>query len=147
MNNDTHDRLNEHQQPIGEDVPNWDGAKTPELIRLEGKHCRLEPLSKDVHMRDLFDAFSTDKTGEMWTYMPVGPFFAMAEFEDWMGGACASKDPLFTAILDKRTGKAVGFASLMRITPEHGVIEVGYIAFSPMLQRTPIATEAMFLLL
>jgi RimJ/RimL family protein N-acetyltransferase len=35
----------------------------------------------------------------------------------------------------------------MRIDPTHGVIEVGNINYSPLLQRTPAATEAMFLMM
>ena len=34
----------------------------------------------------------------------------------------------------------------MAIVPEHGSIEIGHIWFSPELQRTPAATEAIFLL-
>ena len=56
-------------------------------------------------------------------------------------------DPLFHAIIDSRTGKAVGVATFMRIDPAHGVIEVGNINYSPLLQRTPAATEAMFLMM
>lgn len=35
----------------------------------------------------------------------------------------------------------------MRITPDHGVVEVGAVTFSPLLQRTPLSTEAQFLLM
>lgn len=145
-NRKTH-RLNEHQQEIGEDVPNWTGAEPVKRVTLTGAFATLAPLSKQDHLDDLFEAISTDETGKMWTYMPVGPFTEKKQFEDWMDWACASIDPLFLSILDNRTKKAVGFASYLRITPEQGVIEVGYIAFSPLLQRTPIATEAMYLMM
>lgn len=35
----------------------------------------------------------------------------------------------------------------MRIDPANGVIEVGNINYSPLLQRTPAATEAMYLMM
>ena len=55
-------------------------------------------------------------------------------------------NPLFFAILDRHSGRALGLASYMRIVPEHGVIEVGNLTFSPALQRTPVSTEAMALM-
>jgi RimJ/RimL family protein N-acetyltransferase len=42
---------------------------------------------------------------------------------------------------------AVGFAAYLRIQPRDGVIEIGSIVFSPRLQRTTAATEAIYLML
>ena len=58
-----------------------------------------------------------------------------------------SRDPLFFAVLDSNTQCAVGYLALMRIDPAHGVIEVGNINYSPLVQRTPAATEAQYLLM
>ena len=38
-------------------------------------------------------------------------------------------------------------ASYLRITPEHGSIEVGHINYSPILQNTAEGTEAMYLMM
>jgi RimJ/RimL family protein N-acetyltransferase len=57
-----------------------------------------------------------------------------------------SKDPRFFAIVDRASGLAQGHVSLMRDDPLHRVIEVGGIMYSPALQRTRGATEAMYLL-
>ena len=138
-------RLNEYNQPIGPALPNWNGAKPPIQSPLIGHSCRLEALHPR-HAKDLFDAYATDRGG-LWTYMPVGPFATLAEITDWITPASKSKDPLFYAIIDKTTHRAVGVASFLRIQPEQGVIEVGFIAFSPLLQRTRGATEAMFLMM
>jgi RimJ/RimL family protein N-acetyltransferase len=43
-------------------------------------------------------------------------------------------------------GRAVGILSLMEIRPEMRVIEVGNIVYSPALQRTPLSTEAQYLI-
>ncbi|WP_254443660.1 GNAT family N-acetyltransferase [Ruegeria atlantica] len=107
----------------------------------------MEPLDQSEHATTLFDAFTADRAGKMWTYMPVGPFTDAASFEEWMAWVCNSKAPMFFAIIDNRSYKAIGFASLMRIDPTAGTIEVGYMAYSPFLQKTPIATEAMHLLM
>src|SRR3546814_17853561 len=56
-------------------------------------------------------------------------------------------DPLFHAVVNQRNNMALGFASYLRIDPPLGVIEVGHIHFSPALQGTPLATEAMYLMM
>jgi RimJ/RimL family protein N-acetyltransferase len=63
-----------------------------------------------------------------------------------MRAVCLGEDPLFHAILD-RDGRAGGIASYLRIDPGNGVIETGHIAYAPALQRTPAATEAMYLMM
>ena len=139
-------RVNHLGQPIGDDVV-WTGAKTPPRSNMDGKYCRLEPIDIDRHAADLFEAFSADETGGIWTYLFTDPFETEADLREWMTNACLGDDPLFHAVIDMRTGKAVGFATFMRIDPVMGVIEVGNINFAPALQRTPAATEAMFLMM
>jgi RimJ/RimL family protein N-acetyltransferase len=56
--------------------------------------------------------------------------------------------PLFQmcyAVIDLSNGRCQGRQSLMRIAPEHGVIEVGSILWGPAIARTRAATEALFL--
>jgi RimJ/RimL family protein N-acetyltransferase len=64
-----------------------------------------------------------------------------------MDTATVGNDPLFHAIIDLRTQKPVGSAAYMRIDPVHGVVEIGSLKFSPLMQRTPVATEAMYLMM
>src|SRR3546814_11542376 len=68
---------------------------------------------------------------------------------DWSSDVCSSDlaDPLFHAVVDRRSNKALGVASYLRIDPPIGVIEVGHIHFSPALQVTPMATETMYLMM
>ena len=79
--------------------------------------------------------------------MPYGPFATVSEYRSWMTTTCLGDDPQFHAILDSQSGLAAGVASLQRIDPRSGVIEVGHIHYSPRLQRTRMATEAMYLLM
>ena len=58
-----------------------------------------------------------------------------------------STDPLFFAVVDGKTQRAVGYLTLMRTDPAFGVVEVGNINYSPLVQRTPAATEAQYLLM
>jgi len=64
-----------------------------------------------------------------------------------MRESCVGEDPLFHAIIDVKAGKAVGVASYLRIEPSVGVIEVCHIHYSPLIQKTPAATEAMYLMM
>ena len=139
--------LNHLGQPVGLVVPNWRPAPRPSREPMEGRFCRLEALDPANHANALFAAYSLDAGGGMWTYLPYGPFSAAESFRDWMRSFCLSDDPLFYAIIDRKISKAVGAASYLRIDPPNGSIEVGHLLFSPLLQRTPAATEAMFLMM
>jgi RimJ/RimL family protein N-acetyltransferase len=114
---------------------------------MAGRCCRLEPLSAAAHGADLWAANALDREGDMWTYLPYGPFADQAAYGAWLAESARSADPLFFAIIDAASGRAVGVASWLRIDPRNGVIEVGHLAFSPRLQRTPAASEAMYLMM
>jgi RimJ/RimL family protein N-acetyltransferase len=114
---------------------------------LEGRWCRLEPLDPERHGRELFEANSLDTEGRNWTYLFVGPFADFESYRAWLEEVAKRDDPLFHTIIDGQTEKAVGVATFMRIDRANGVIEVGNINYSPLLQRTPAATEAMFLMM
>ncbi|MFI8617007.1 GNAT family N-acetyltransferase [Acidovorax sp. NPDC077693] len=139
--------VNEYQQPVGAPLPGWSPRPRPARTVLEGHYGRLEPLDAARHASDLYAAYAQAPDGRGWTYMGVGPFTDAASYRAHCEQAAASTDPLHYAVIDRRTGRAVGTLSLMRIDPAHGVVEVGHVMFSPLLQRTPISTEAQYLLM
>ena len=114
---------------------------------MEGRLCRLEPLQLDSHLDDLYQANASDKDGRSWTYLAYGPFADKQSYWDWMTETCLSDDPLFFAIVDKGVGSACGVASYLNIETSSGAIEVGHIHYSSRLQRTPLATESMYLMM
>ncbi len=140
-------KMNAHGQPIGADVIDWVACPRPPQTPLIGTYCDVVPLDAQAHGDALFAAFGADETGAMWTYMPNGPFFERTPFDAFLTQAQSSTDPLFYAIINKETGRSEGFASFLRIEPTAGVIEVGFIAMSPLLQKTRAASEAMFLMM
>jgi RimJ/RimL family protein N-acetyltransferase len=107
----------------------------------------VEPIDPARHADDLHEAFGRDSEGRNFTYLGAGPFANRAAFDAWLQNTCLGDDPMFHAIIDRNSRKAVGVASYMRIDPANGVIEVGHINFSPLLQRSTVATEAIFLML
>lgn len=140
-------RLNELGQPIGVAINGWSPCQSPPLLPMPGRYCRLEILQPALHAKALYEAFVQDKNHANWTYLPYGPFDDFEAFNNWLTPQSQQSDPLFHAVIDLSTGQAVGLASYLRIEPTVGVIEVGHIHFSPLMQRTPLATEAMFLMM
>jgi RimJ/RimL family protein N-acetyltransferase len=138
-------RTNEYGQPIGDPVPGWTPRPRPPVTPMQGRYCRIEPLDPALHGADLFDAYSQATDGRLWTYLSSEPFKDAAAFDVYLAKAAASTDPMHHAIVDVASGKAIGTAALMRIDPNNGVIEVGHVAYSPLLQRTAHATEAQYL--
>jgi len=139
--------LNPYEQPIGMPLPDWSARPLPPHTPLPGRYCTLEPLDPARHADALFEAFRHAQDGRHWTYLMEGPFTEAAAHRAYLERIAARRDPLQYAVIDARTDRAVGTLALMRITPEHGVVEVGAVTFSPLLQRTPASTEAQFLLM
>jgi RimJ/RimL family protein N-acetyltransferase len=138
-------QLNEYGQPIGIAVPDWRPPPRPARQPIAGRLCRLEPL-EERHAAGLFEAYARDPDGRHWTYLPYGPFRDLQSYVEWMRASGLGHDPLFFAIVEPG-GRAVGVASYLRIDPAAGAIEVGHLRFSALLQRTPAATEAMYLMM
>ncbi|WP_273396898.1 GNAT family N-acetyltransferase [Actinobacillus porcinus] len=137
-------RYNEFNQPIGDALPDFQKGEKPEAICLNGRFCRLEKLSAQKHGKDLFEVYSSSL--ENWTYIPLEPFSQEAALIHYLEQLEQSNDPYYFAIIDKAAEQAVGTFSLMRIDLNNRAIEVGWVVFSPKMQRSKIGTEAHFLL-
>ena len=140
-------RTNELGQPIGPALPGWRPPPRPARIALEGRFCRVEPLDAARHAAGLFAANGLDAEGRMWTYLLSGPFASLEEYRAWLGPRETTEDPLFFTIVDRARAQPAGLASYLRIAPAQGSVEVGHLMYSPLLQRAPAATEAMYLMM
>ena len=135
--------MSHDDQSLGEPVPDWTGATRPEADVLEGQYARLELLS-ETHASALFDANAEDD--RIWDYLAYGPFDSRRAYLHWVREVSGREDPRFYAIRDLDRDRFGGVATLMRIAPSDGSIEVGNINFSVRLQKTRAATEAIVLL-
>ena len=121
-------------------------ALRPEPITLEGRYVRICPLDAHRHAASLYAASHGAENEQVWRYLFDGPFATKDQFVQDLFAKEQSSDPLFFAIEDKLTEQAVGYAALMRIDEKHRCIEVGSILYTPSLQHTSGATEAMYLM-
>jgi RimJ/RimL family protein N-acetyltransferase len=113
-------------------------------VTLRGRYVTLEPLDAKHHVAALWDTLKGHD--ELWTWLADGPYATETSLRQSIKEKQAATDAVFLAILPAETGTVAGYASYMRMEPAHGVVEVGNILFGPALQRTPAATEAMYLM-
>jgi RimJ/RimL family protein N-acetyltransferase len=129
---------------IAEDAGAPKRARPSGPVTLTGRFAHIERLDAARHGAEIWEAVKGKD--DIWTHMAYGPFADFRAFSEWLAGRAALDDPLCYVVIDRWAGRALGVATLMEIRPAMGVVEVGHIVFSPALQRTPIATEAQYLL-
>src|SRR5882724_2335078 len=132
-------------RPIGPSVKEGPATR-PARSTVRGRMVTLAPLDPAAHGDAIYQAIRGDEGDRVWKYLFEGPFPDRQAFDLHLQRSAVSEDPLFSAILDRATEIAAGYASYLRIEPRHRVIEVGNILYGPRLQRTPLATEAIYLM-
>ncbi|SCU86225.1 LADA_0D13146g1_1 [Lachancea dasiensis] len=140
-------RLNDWGQVVGDDLPNWNERNLPEKKVLKGRYCHLEPLTIEKHGRHLFEAFSKVNNDSLWTYLPLEPFCDYAVFSEVFGKKSNANDEIHYAIINPESGLPIGTIALIRTDNRNGSTEIGYVIYSPQLQRTVMSSEAQFLLM
>jgi len=126
------------------DLSNWKAPPFPPAKVLEGRYCRLEPLDVARHGADIAAAFA-DAPDDLWAWLPTHKPEGRAAYEAFLAATVKRTDIVPLAVVDRADGKAKGHLHIMEIRPAHGVFEVGSITYSPSLQRTRAATEAIYL--
>jgi RimJ/RimL family protein N-acetyltransferase len=133
------------EPPLG---PELDPTPRPLPARIphRGASVSLEPLAVR-HADDLWAAAQSDPAGGSWAYLGYGPFPDAPALRRHVAAFAAQHDPMAWAVRPHRSGRVEGWLTLMEIQPANAAIELGHIWFSPPMQRTRAATEAMFLLM
>lgn len=124
-------------------LANWTPPPFPPARVLEGQWCRLEPLDRARHLDQLWQTL--EGHAEVWTFLPVHEPTTKEIYAAMLDEMIVKPGIVPFAIIDKADGLAKGHLWLMEIRPQHGVFEVGYITYSPAMQRTRMATEAIYL--
>jgi RimJ/RimL family protein N-acetyltransferase len=137
--------LNVHDQPVGDDVPGWTPRDRPGPVTLTGRYVVLEPLAA-AHAQLLYDALCGPDDHALWTYRPTEPPTDVAEMARLVAAHARDTETVTFALVPE--GRAAeGLATLMRIEPDHGQVEVAGVLYARSLQRTRAATEAIHLLM
>lgn len=130
-----------------EKLQDWRGCAFPTATVLEGKYCLLEKLSVERHEEELFNVVMAEGEADRHRYLLEEAPASREEFHRWTQAREQSVDPYFFTVIDKRNGLVSGRMSLMRITPEHGVLEIGHIFWGKSIAKSTVATESIYLLL
>jgi len=132
--------------PLGEPV-DFRAALPPKRHPLRGRYVLVRPLDAIADAESLY-AVSHPPGGDprIWTYLPDGPYEDLEDMRRALVAAQSSQDPLFFTLVPRTSGRPGGVASYLRITSEHGAIEIGHIWFGTPMQRTTAASESIYLL-
>lgn len=139
-------QFNQFGQPVGDELIDWQPRPHPERVELNGLYCTLTPLRPE-HAAALFAAYQLAEDTRSWTWLLREPDANVEAFTAWVESVCTLSDPIHFTVIDNQTQAPVGTLALMRIDPKNGVVEVGHVHFSPLLSRTPMSTEAQYLLM
>jgi RimJ/RimL family protein N-acetyltransferase len=122
-------------------------ALSPSRVTLQGKAVVLEPL-QESHTEALYQHIGSAENSWVWDYMFHEPPTDAEQLRSRIATWAKSEDPFFWTIrvMTGQTQGIVGYTSFMHIAPEHRTIEIGNVMYSPSLQRTTAATEAVYLL-
>lgn len=127
------------------DLSTFKGCPAPQPVRLEGRFVVVEPYDRDTHLKALWDGLGGMEINPLLTYFTQPDFQGIEDFDAWL--TTVQKGGWVTEVFrDKATGKVVGMANYMRPDPTNGVVEVGGVAHGPAMSRSPLATEAHYLL-
>ncbi len=121
-------------------------APLPRATVLPSRYVELQPLSSSRHLAGLWEQLRGPANHRLWRYLADGPYLEQRAFRSALESRAQSQERVYWAIVDLVGAGPCGWASLMRIERRHRCVEVGDILYSPQLQRTRGATEAMYLL-
>ncbi|MGL3607015.1 GNAT family N-acetyltransferase [Rhizobium sp. G187] len=127
------------------DLSTFKGCPPPQPVRLEGRFVVIEPYDRTAHLNALWDGLGGIAINPLLTYFTQPDFAGVEDFDTWL--SAVQKGGWVTEVFrDKATGKVVGMANYMRPDPANGVVEIGGVAHGPQMSRSPLSTEAHYLL-
>jgi RimJ/RimL family protein N-acetyltransferase len=132
---------------LGRPVPGWVGATAPTGVELVGRFVTLRPVDPARDREQLFAALHDERDPAVWDYLSSGPFTAVGPaWDGWLRSLQTATDAQFFVLVEARSGEAQGVGAYLRIFPSDGSIEIGSLTFGAAIQRTPVTTEAIYLL-
>jgi RimJ/RimL family protein N-acetyltransferase len=134
--------------PLGEPVANTAPADRPRRQSYTGRYVELHPVEPEADVAELYkNAHGDEAANRIWTYLGYGPFQEPGAMLAWLKSCQASTDPLFLTVMAKELKERVGVVSFLNIVPAMRTVELGHIWYSPLVQRTRVNTEVIYLML
>jgi RimJ/RimL family protein N-acetyltransferase len=116
-------------------------------VLIEGRYVVLEPYDRAKHLEALWnDAFGGMAINPLLKYFTQDDFAGIEDFDAWLAAVQQKSGWITEVFRDKAVGKVVGLANYMRADPANGVVEVGGVAHGPAMARSPLSTEAHYLM-
>tara|TARA_R110002012_G_scaffold77282_19_gene196113 strand:- start:3762 stop:4481 length:720 start_codon:yes stop_codon:yes gene_type:complete len=128
------------------DLSKWTGRSAPQGFSATGRYVMIEPYQREVHETALWNALGGAGVSDLIRYFPNGPYESSSEFCDWLDHAQEAQGSVTCVFRSRVTGDIVGMATLMRPDPANGVVEVGAVAHGAAMKRSPMSTEAHYLM-
>ncbi|MCV9966546.1 GNAT family N-acetyltransferase [Pararhizobium sp. BT-229] len=127
------------------DLTNWTGCPAPKPVTLDGRYVHIEPYDRARHLEALWQAFGGLDINARLQYFAQDDFRGIEDFDAWL--TTVQKSGWITEVFyDKASGNVVGMANYMRPDPANGVVEVGGVAHSFAMARSPLSTEVHYLM-
>lgn len=120
-------------------------VSAPAPVTLTGRYVTVEPFDRERDLQALWDGLGGDGINPLLKYFANDDFADIDAFAAWLE-AMKKAGWLTHVFRENATGKVVGMANYMRADPANGVVEVGGIAHGPAMSRTPLSTEAHYLM-
>lgn len=137
---------NNFGQPVGFSLPDWQPAPFPDLCIIRGQHCHLLPLEIS-HCEALFEAFSVAEDDRDWTWLGAEKPACLQDMMFWIKNKIEDRNLVTWAVTEIKSARPVGVVCFNNIDTVNGVLEIGHVTWSPLMQRTVLGTEAIYLLL
>ena len=127
-------------------LANWKPRPAPLPVTLKGAYVTIRPYDRKTDQTALWDVFGGTAANELLRYFACPDFHTAEDFGNWLEAVQTKSGWLTEVFSDNATGKIIGMAHYMRADPANGVVEVGGVAHSPQMQRSPASTEVHYLM-
>ncbi len=133
-------------KPI-DNLVNFTVRKRAGRVALIGRYVSVRPVDWSIDLTDLTNHLCAPGTDGLWDHMGFGPFQNGADMQATMEMAASQSEWEVMSLIQSGTDEAIGSASFMRNREADGSVEIGCVLFGHELQRTRMATEAIYLMM
>lgn len=128
------------------DLSEFKGCPAPTPVTLKGRFVTVEPYERERHLQALWDAFGGMEINPLLKYFTSNDFEGIEDFGAMLDNCQTKANWVVHVFRDNASGQVVGMSSYMRADPANGAVEVGGVAHGAAMARSPLATEAHYLM-